>query len=127
MILSSDYLKQLKSNQLKNHTSKLIKLQQHYFGMETLHQVESHYMSNKAMHAFVRLCYCVVRYVLSQAGLEDYVCMHTLKVKEVGEKEYDTKSQNSFTSAQKSYMGSNFTKQTPTQMLGLRIKTTTTP
>ena len=43
MICSQDYLKQLKNNQLKNHIGKLVRIQQQYFGMDTLHQVQKHY------------------------------------------------------------------------------------
>jgi hypothetical protein len=64
MILSPEYLKQLKNNQLKNHVNKLVRIQQQYFGMDSLHQVSTHYRSNKSMLVFVRLVFTVIRYVL---------------------------------------------------------------
>jgi hypothetical protein len=40
-------LRQLKSNQLKNHLSKLSKIQQQYFGNETHEQVLQHFATNR--------------------------------------------------------------------------------
>lgn len=48
MILSQDYLKQLKTQQLKNHLNKLIKIQEQYFGQDSQQQVLHHYQSCKS-------------------------------------------------------------------------------
>lgn len=69
MILSPEYIKQLKSNQLKNHISKLVKIQQQYFGLEPQKTIIAQYSHSKSMQALVRLCYTVVRFVLFQAGM----------------------------------------------------------
>ena len=68
MILSQDYLKQLKTQQLKNHLSKLSKIQTQYFGLETKEQVCKHFQTNKNFQIIANLCYTVIRYVLYQAG-----------------------------------------------------------
>ena len=47
MILSPDYLKQLKTNQLKNHVHKLVKIQKAHFGLSTQAKVLAKYKSNK--------------------------------------------------------------------------------
>jgi hypothetical protein len=111
MILSPEYLKQLKNNQLKNHVNKLIKIQQQYFGTETLHQVSTHFRSSKNMLTFVRLVFTVIRYVLFQTGLHDLINMQTVRDhKDLTE--YDSKSQNSFTSAKRSFMEGSFMRNT---------------
>lgn len=113
MILSPEYLKQLKNNQLKNHVNKLVKIQQQYFGMDTLHQVSTHYRSNKSMLVFVRLVFTVIRYVLFQTGLLELINMQTVK-EHKDMTEYDSKSQNSFTSAKPSFLdGGSFKKTNP--------------
>lgn len=107
MILSPEYLKQLRNNQLKNHVNKLVKMQQAYFGLETLQAISTHFLSSKTMLSFVRLTYTVIRYVLFQAGLTDIINMQASRdQRELTE--YDVKSQNSFTSARKSNIASSF-------------------
>lgn len=71
MILSRDYIVQVKSDQLKNHLSKMVKLQVQYFGNKTKTQILRTYQTNKNFQQIVNLCYCIIRYVLFQAGRED--------------------------------------------------------
>lgn len=100
MILSQEYLRQLKNNQLKNHINKLLKLQQQYFGLEPLQTIIAQYSHSKTMQSFVRLCYTVTRYVLYQTGMHDCICMHMPKEsKEVID--WDTRSNNSHISGGK--------------------------
>ena len=73
MILSQDYLKQLKSQQLKNHLSKLTKIQVQYFGTESKEQVCRHFNTNKNFQIIVNLCYTIIRYVLYQAGQHEHL------------------------------------------------------
>ena len=68
MILSKDYLLQVKSEQLKNHLSKIAKIQLQYFADKTKSQVLRQFQTNKNFSTIVNLCYCIVRYVLFQAG-----------------------------------------------------------
>lgn len=68
MILSKDYLMQVKSEQLKNHLSKMAKIQVQYFAGKTKSQVLRQFQTNKNFSTIVNLCYCIVRYVLFQAG-----------------------------------------------------------
>lgn len=64
MILSPDYLQQLKNNQLKNHIHRLLKIQKLYFGQEALPKVLSKYQSHKNLQILVNLCFQILRYVL---------------------------------------------------------------
>ena len=104
MICSQDYLKQLKNNQLKNHIGKLVRIQQQYFGMDTLQQVQKHYQSNKNMLIFVTLCYTVVRYVLFQSGLLEYINMMAPQdQKDYMEDNKSSRSKNSLSTSKRSY------------------------
>ena len=75
MILSQDYLKQLKSGQLKNHLNKLIKLQAQYFGLDSHHQVLKQFLNQKNFKNIVNIVFTIVRYVLFQAGRTDLINM----------------------------------------------------
>lgn len=64
MILSGDYLQQLKNNQLKNHLNKLTKIQDLHFGPQSLSHVIKPFQSSKNFSLIVTLSYNVLRYVL---------------------------------------------------------------
>lgn len=49
----------------------MTKLHQQYFGQKTKTQVLRPFQTNKNFSQIVNLCYCIVRYVLFQAGRED--------------------------------------------------------
>ena len=68
MIISKDYLVQVKSDQLKNHLNKMTKIHQQYFGDKTKSQVLRQFQTNKNFQTIVNLCFCIIRYVLYQAG-----------------------------------------------------------
>ena len=54
MILSEDYLVQLKSCQLKNHVNKLIKIQKQFFGTEPQKKILGKFKTNKNFQLIVR-------------------------------------------------------------------------
>ncbi len=64
MILSSDYLKQLKNSQLKNHLNKLIKIQNQYFGLNSMENVQKQFTTNKNFQLIATIRFTVPRHVL---------------------------------------------------------------
>lgn len=117
MILSPEYLKQLKSNQLKNHISKLTKIQSQYFGMDTFNQIQTHYLSSRSNLALVRLTFTVVRYVLFQSGNLQSINMLAPRTKLEVKNMIESKSNTSFTSGYMQENG-NYTRRTPRRVQG---------
>lgn len=110
MICSQDYLKQLKSNQLKNHVCKLQRLQSEYFGMDSHSKVLKHFQTNKFMQILANLVFTVTRYVLFQSGKTDFINIGTVpKDQDDG----DNKSCKSFVSNMKSVASMRAMPKTP--------------
>ena len=68
MILSQDYLNQLRQGQLKNHLNKLMKIQDQYFGLASHEQVLRQFQTNKNFQQIANVCFTIGRYVLFEAG-----------------------------------------------------------
>jgi len=106
MILSQDYLKQLKNNQLKNHTIKLIKIQKQYFGLDSHAKVMGKYKGHKTFQTIVNLCFNILRYVLFQSEKTEFINMKAHV--EVEEQDIRSVSSNARSSKGSSYFTKAF-------------------
>ena len=73
MILSDDYLFQLKNHQLKNHVNKLIKIQKNFFGQDSLAKSLKRFKTSKNYQIIVNLCFNILRFVLYESNKYDHI------------------------------------------------------